>query len=187
MLAPAPKAVKLAMSHPANGNMEVPDRQLTTPSDTVPALFTATSQTRPGVLVEKPSVEFAGTVTDSAEVTSTNDTAPLAAVAERNMNHTGSVAEGVAPANVWMLSVSAPAAAVATICPLSMLKPSATAEAASIDALMVLAAPISAPPSVNTLPEASANVATWPAVEEPGPVTFPEPTGGWMPAAAGSW
>ena len=38
-----------------------------------------------------------------------------------------------------------------------------------------------------TLPVPSAKVATCPAVDEPGPVTLPDPTGGMIPAPAGEF
>jgi len=82
------------------------------------------------------------------------------------------------PASVFTEIVSALPATDATRVPLSMPTPNATAAFVSIAGVMVFAPPTMMPPSWSTLPVASANVATCPAVDDPGPVTFPEPTGG---------
>src|SRR5579871_3688468 len=162
----------------------LPARQLITASDTVPPLFTATTQMRPGVAFWKPRVEFAGTVTESGAVTAIAVSAPLAGVAERNANHTGSAADGSAPASVFTAIVSALEPTDGTSWPLSMLRPNAAADCARVAAETLPAGGVSSPPSASTLPVASAKVATCPAVDEPGPVTLPVPIGGCKPAAA---
>src|SRR5215471_18471197 len=109
------------------------------------------------------------------------------ALASRKTKNTGSEDDGLLPANVLIATVSALPATVATSVPLSIPIPNATAASANIDGVMLLALPIGAPPSASTLPLASANVAMCPAADDPGPVTFPLPTGGWVPAAAGEF
>jgi hypothetical protein len=77
-----------------------------------------------------------------------------------------------------MAKVSAFPATEATIWPLSMARPNAAALCVSAVDATEPAGGVNVPPSLSTLPVPSAKVATWPAVDEPGPVTLPEPTGG---------
>src|SRR5437016_4662741 len=82
---------------PAGGWILVPDRQLMVASAAVPPLLVATNHNRPGVLVMNPAVPSTwveGTVRASGAVTSMMESAPLDAMAERNMKNTGSLADG---------------------------------------------------------------------------------------------
>src|SRR5262249_32316143 len=146
-------------------------RQLITASETTPPALTATSHSRPGVPLAKPSVAPAGTVTDVAAVISDTAYKPLvgAAVPERNIIHTGSAADRSLPASVLTARVRALPATEATTVPLSMLTPNAAADCARYCGVSVLSAASapSVPPSASTLPLPSANAARCPAVDEP--------------------